>query len=65
MFLLAVHRRCFFCGLFLLFVFCVCRIFLSMWPPAGNMAGVLAHLCVMFYCVLLLSNLVSWVRCGA
>ena len=38
-FLLTVPRRCFFCGSFLLFVFRVCRVFLSVhrsFSPAGK-----------------------------
>ena len=33
-------------------------------PPAGKRAGLMALLCVMVFCVLSLSHVVSWVRCG-
>ena len=56
-------------GSFLLCVFHVCRIFLSVHcslvVTCWERADLLDLLCVMFYCVLSLSHVVSWVRCGA
>ena len=53
-FLLTVPRRCFFCGSFLLFMFCVCHAFLSvrcgLVVTCWKRANLLALLCVMFYC---------------
>ena len=58
------------CGSFLLFAFRVslcytvlsvpCRFVITCWEGAD----LLALLCVMFSCVLLLSHMVSWVKCG-
>ena len=54
-FLLTVPRRCFFCGSYLLFMFCVCHAFLSVGcglvVTCWKRANLLALLCVMFYCV--------------
>ena len=64
-FLLTVPRRCFFCGLFLLFVVhvCLCDTILSapcsLVVTCWERTGLLALLCV-----LSLSHMVSWVRCG-
>ena len=53
--LLTVPRRCFFCRSFLLFVFRVCRVFLSVHcspvVTCREMADLLTLLYVMFYCV--------------
>ena len=64
-----VPRRYFFCGSF---VFCVCvscvshafaSVIAALWSPAGKrLASWL--LLVMFIVFLLLSRVVSWVRCG-
>ena len=54
-FILTVPRRCFFCGSFLLAVFRVCRVSLSVHciPVVTwwELADLFALLCVMFYCV--------------
>ena len=54
-FLLTVPRRCFLCGSFLLFLFCVCHAFLSVHCSlvviCWERANLLALLYVMFYCV--------------
>ena len=54
-FLLTVPRRCFFCGSFLLLVFGVCRVFLSIHcslvVTCWERAELLDLLYVMFYCV--------------
>ena len=62
-------RWCFFWGLFSLFMFRVYRVFLSVhcslvvncWERADLLA-LLTY--VMFYCVLSLSHVMAWVRCG-
>ena len=63
-----VPRRCCFCVAFLLFMFCVRHVFLSVHfslvITCWERANLLALLCVMFYCVLSLSRVVSWVKCG-
>ena len=63
--LLAVPRRCFFCGLFMLLQFCFARLFVTaLWSPAGK--GLISWLsCVMSNCDVVTFPLVSWVRCGA
>ena len=66
-FLLTVLRQCFFCGSFVLFMYRVCHAFTSiyfaLWSPVGK--GLISWLLfVMFIVILLLSHLVSWVRCG-
>ena len=47
-----------------LFVFRICvfsfLFIVALWSPAGSL---LALLFMMFYCALLLSNVVSWVKC--
>ena len=52
-----------------LFMFCVCHVFMSVHcslvVTCWERADLLALLYVMFYCVLSLSHMVSWVRCGA
>ena len=67
--LLTVPRRCLFCGSFLLFMFLVCQVFLSVHcslvVTCWEMAVLLALLYVMFYYVLSRSHVVSCVRCGA
>ena len=54
---------------FLLFMLCVCRVFLSVHCSLvvtfWEMTDLLALLYLMFYCILSLSNVVSWVKCGA
>ena len=54
---------------FFLFMFPVCLVFLSVHcslvVTCWERADLLALLYVMFYCVLSLSHVVSWVRCGA
>ena len=54
-FLLTVPRRCFFCGSFLLFMFCVCHAFFSVHcsivVTCWERAHPLALLCAMFYSV--------------
>ena len=68
-FLLTVPRLCFFCGSFLLFSFhfwlhyTVFFFLTALWSPAGK-ADLLTLLCMMFLCVLSLTQVVSWVRCG-
>ena len=56
-------------GSFLLFMFRVCHAFLfvhcSLVVTCWERTDLLALLYVMFYCVLSLSHVVSWVRCGA
>ena len=42
------------------FLFVHCSLVFTCWERAG----LLAILCLMFYCVLSLSSVVSWVRCG-
>ena len=55
MYLLTVPRLCYFCGSFLVFVFCVGLVFLSghcsLVVTCWERADLLAFLCVMFYCV--------------
>ena len=50
-----VPRRCFFCGSFLLFLFCVCHAFstvhCSLVVTCWERADLLALLYVMFYCI--------------
>ena len=59
-----------FCGSFLSFVFRVCRcltalsVYCSHVVTCWERADLLALLCVMFSCVLLLYHMVSGVRCG-
>ena len=52
-----------FCYLCFVFVMFSCLFIVALWPPAGK--GLSAILYVMFYCVLSLSHMVSWLRCGA
>ena len=53
--LLAVPRRCFFCGSFLIFMFGACHAFLSVHcslvVTCWERAGLLVLLCAMFLCV--------------
>ena len=67
-YLLTVPRRCFFCGLFLLFMFRVCHaamsVYCSLVVTCWERANLLAHLCLVFSCVLSLSHVVSWDRRG-
>ena len=59
-----VPRRYFFCGSFVLFMSCLsCLLIAALWSPSGKMLTSWL-LFVMFNCVLSLSNVVSWVRCG-
>ena len=55
MFLLTVQRRCFICGTFLLFVFRVCRVFLSVHCSLvvtyWEKTDLFALFCVVFCCV--------------
>ena len=68
--LLSVPRQCFFCGSFLLFMFHVCLCYAVLSVACSLMiicwekAGLSVLLCVAFSCVLSLSHMVSWVRCG-
>ena len=52
-------RRCFFCGSFLLFVFCLCHtemsVSCSLLVTCSERADLLAFLCVMFSCVFVTS----------
>ena len=51
------------CNLCLVFVKLSCLFIAALWSPAGK--GLTSWLLfVMFNCVLSLSNVVSWVRCG-
>ena len=63
-----VPRRCFFCVSFLLFLFRVCRaiysVHCSLMVTCWERTDLLALLYAMFSCVLSLSHVVSWVRCG-
>ena len=66
-FLLTVPRWCFFCGSFVLFIFCVCHAFPSVhfclvvtWRERADLLALICDV----YCDLLLSYLVSWDRCG-
>ena len=69
-FLPTVPRWCFFCGPFLLFVFCFCLCHTVLSVPCSlvvtclERTDLLALLYIMFSCVLSLSHMVSWVRCG-
>ena len=69
-FLLTVPMQCFFCGSFLLFMFCICHAFLSVHcnlvVTCCERDNLLALLYVMwcFLVFLSLSNVVPWVRCG-
>ena len=67
-FLLTVPRRCFVCQSVLLFMFRVCHAFLSVHcslvVTCWEWVNLLALLCVIFYCVLSLSCVVSGVRRG-
>ena len=64
---MTIPRPYFFCGSFVLFMFCVCHAFVSVhcclvvtcWERGESWL-----LFVMFVVILLLSNLVSWVWCG-
>ena len=66
-FLLTIPRRYFFCGSFVFFVSCVshafasvhCGLVVTCWERADLLA-----LVGDVYCILLLSHVVSWVRCG-
>ena len=53
---------------FLIFVFRVCHAFMSVHcslvVTCSERVILLALMCVIFYCVLSLSCVVSWVRCG-
>ena len=53
---------------FLFFMFRVCHVFLSVHcslvETCWKSADLLALLYVVFYCVLSLSHVVAWVRCG-
>ena len=55
--------------IFLLFMFCVYHVFMSVNCSLGvtcwERIGLCTLLYVMFSCVLSLSHIVSWVRCGA
>ena len=66
-FLLTVPRQYFFCGSFVLFMSCVCNAFTSVHcclvVTCWERADLLALVCDV-YCVLILSHVVSWVRCG-
>ena len=68
-FLLTIRWRCFFCGSFLLLMFCVCHailssIYCSLVGTCLERADLLALLYVVIYCVLSLPDGVSWVKCG-
>ena len=69
--LLTIPRRCFFCASFvdLFCLFFVCHAFMSghcsLVVTCWERAALLVLLYVMLYCVLSLSHMVSWVRCGA
>ena len=67
-FLPTFPRPCFFWGSFLLFMFRACHAFLSVYcslvVTCWEKAGLLALLYVMLSCVLSLSHVVSWDRCG-
>ena len=55
------------CYLCLVFVVLSCLFIAALWSPAGKGRGkglTFLLLFVMFNCVLSLSNVVSWVRCG-
>ena len=52
-----------FCCLCFVFVMLSCLFIAALWPPAGKGMTFLLSF-VMFYCVLSLSLVVSWVRCG-
>ena len=69
-FLLTVSRQYIFCRSFVLFMFFVCHVFAcvyffghlwSLWSLAGK--GLASCLCCLVV-FLLLSDVVSWVRCG-
>ena len=66
-FLLTVPRQYFFCGSFVLFMSCDCHAFAfvhcCLVVTCWERAGLLALVCDV-YCGLLLSPVVSWVRCG-
>ena len=67
--LLTIPWRCFFCGSFWLLMFRVCHailssIYVSLVVTYWERADLLALLYVTFYCVLSLSDGVSWVKCG-
>ena len=67
MFLLAVPRRYFFCGslvfLCIVFLMLLCLFIASLWPSAEK--GLTSWLLLLMFIVfLLLSHVVSWVRCG-
>ena len=55
--------------IFFVIYFLFCNVFLSIHcslvVTCLKRAGLLAHLYVMFYCVLSLFHVVPWVRCGA
>ena len=63
-----VPRRCFFCGSFLLFMFRVCHVVLSVYcclvATCLERADLLALVCDVLLCFLSLTHVVSWVRCG-
>ena len=63
-----VPRRCFFCGSFLLFIFRVCRVVLSVHcclaATCWERADLLGLVCDVLLCFWPLSHVVSWVRCG-
>ena len=67
-FLLTVPRRCFFVESFgysrFVSAMLSCLFSAALWSPAGKRANLLAIMYVMFSCVLSLSHVVSWVRCG-
>ena len=68
-FLLTIPWRCFFCGSFLLLIFCVCHailssIYCSLVVTCLERADLLALLYVVMYCVLSLPDGVSWFKFG-
>ena len=68
-FLLTIPWRCFFCGSFMLLMFRVCHailssLYCSLLVTCLERADLLALLYVVIYCVLLLPDGVSWVKCG-
>ena len=63
-FSLTVPRRCFFCGSFLLYMSCVCRIVLSDHCCLVATCWHLGSRLRCFIVFLSLSHVVSWVKCG-
>ena len=53
------------CYLLFVVIKLYCLLIAVLWSPAEIRADLLARLYLKFSCVLSLSNVVSWVRCGA